>query len=119
MNLEIVAIHGRGSAVDEYVQLRVLAKTDLRYYAIADTTYVTPDRISNRLRHFYWFIDWPVNQGDVVFLDTKAGLNKSYISDDGITVHQLYWGLSSAVWNDTGDAAVLLYTADWSTFQTS
>lgn len=53
--------------------------------------------------------------GDWVSLRTGKGKNRSFVNDDGKTVHRFYWGLDHPVWNDDGDAAVLIEIADWKT----
>lgn len=115
MRLQIVAIGNRGSANQERVHLRVLADTNLSYYVVLDTTYVTPTAISNLLRHAYWFPSHQVKAGDNVVLYTGVGVNMSLTNPLGGTNHFFYWGLRETVWNNTGDCAVLMELSTWET----
>lgn len=115
MNLKIVSIHEQGSADKEYVLLEVTGHCDLVYYGVADTTYKSDDKISNKLRHFFWFPSTAVKKGDQVVLRTGAGTNDNYTTNSGVKRHRFFWGLESAVWNNDGDAAVLFAINTWNT----
>ena len=97
MNLKIVSVHEKGKANDEYVLLEVLADCNLSYYGVADTTYTADGKISNKLRHFYWFSPKDVKIGQLVVLRTGTGKNDQYTTTDGKTVHRFFWGLGNAV----------------------
>ncbi len=113
MELKIMSVHEHGSASKEYVWIEVLEDCDLDHYAVADTTYTSERTISNKLRHFYWFKKKQVKAGQRIVLRTGVGKDDSYKSEKGYTVHRFYWGLKSAVWNDDGDAALLLRLDTW------
>jgi len=115
MRIAIVGIADRGTANLERVHLRVLADTNLSYYAILDTTYVNPNAVSNLLRHAFWFPPHQVNAGDNVVLYTGYGVQNSEANLFGGRNHFFYWGLQNTVWNKTGDCAVLLEIALWQT----
>ena len=115
MQLKVIGIYEQGDASKEYVVLEATADCDLRYYAVADTTYTTDTSISNKLRHFYWFAPKSVNKGERVVLRTGKGKDDSYTTTNGIKVYRFFWNLGSAVWNDDGDAAVLFKIAAWNT----
>ena len=115
MKLRILSIHEQGKADKEYVWLEVLEDCDLDHYGLADTTYTSNDKISNKLRHFFWFPSKAVEKGEQIVLQTCAGKNDSYKTSDGKNVHRFFWGLKSAVWNDEGDAAVLFEIKTWRT----
>jgi hypothetical protein len=115
MDIKILSIHEQGNADKEYVFIEVLNDCNLKYYGLADTTYSTPTSISNKLRHFYWWTSHDVKKGERVVLRTGKGKNDSYVNNAGHTVHRFFWGLGSAVWNDTGDAAVLFNMRTWNT----
>ncbi len=115
MDLKILSIHEQGNADKEYVWLEVVNDCDLKYYTLADTTYSGQNAISNKLRHFYWWAPHTVKKGERVVLMTGKGKNDSYTSQHGHKVHRFFWGLGSAVWNNTGDAAVLFNIATWKT----
>lgn len=113
MEVAILSIHGHGKANEERVWLNVLADCDLGFYALADTTYNDNDKISNKLRHFYWFPHKDVKKGDYIILSTGTGKNTSYRDKDGDMIHEFYWRLGNPIWNDDGDIAVLLHTSEW------
>ena len=115
MDLKILAIHEQGKAAEEYVLLDVLKDCNLTNYGLADTTYTSSEKISNKLRHFYWFPPTLVKAGELIVLRTGTGTDDSYKNTGGKTVNRFYWGLKSTVWNNTGDAAVLFNFADWNT----
>lgn len=113
MKLKIRSIHEQGNAASEYVLFDVVEDCDLVYFGVADTTYSSVTSISNKLRHFFWFPPTKVNKGELVVLRTGVGTDDSFQNSGGITVHRFYWGLKSAVWNNTGDAAVLFDINTW------
>lgn len=115
MNINIEKILDRGTANKERLWLRVVADTDLCYFIVFDTTYTTPDSISNLHRHAYWFRSKEVRAGDSVVLYTKAGTPSEQVNPDGTKTHFLFWGLENTIWNKTGDCAVLFEVTSWQT----
>lgn len=115
MNLKVVSIHNHGNASAEYVLLEATSDTNLKYYMIADTTYTSTGNISNKLRHTFWFGTHDIKQGELVVLRTGTGTNDTFTNTAGKVVHRFYWGLGSAVWNNTGDAAMLFNISSWNT----
>lgn len=115
MKLKILSIHEQGNANKEYVLLEVVEDCNLDYYGLADTTYTSNDKISNKLRHFYWFPATNVKKGEWAVLQTGTGKNDQYTAASGKKVHRFFWGLGSAVWNNDGDAAVLFEMRTWKT----
>ncbi|HHG9580228.1 TPA: hypothetical protein ACPY17_004825 [Citrobacter freundii] len=117
MKVKILSVHNHGDEKEEYVMLKVLEDCDIGDYMIADSTYTGDGRISNKIRHTYWFPDKKVAKGDLVSLWTKKGTNLERKTDSGTLVHRFYWGLNQPVWNDDGDCAVLYLISDWSHFR--
>ncbi len=115
MDLKVLSIHNHGDASAEYVLLEVVNDCNVKYYTLADTTYATGGGISNRLRHFFWFPPKDVKAGELVILRTGKGTNDTFRNTNGKTVHRYYWNLGNAVWNNTGDAAVLMQLRSWNT----
>lgn len=115
MGLELVSIHEKGKQNAEYVELKAVEACDLQYYMVSDTTYTSETKISNKLRHVYWFAPKQVSKGDYVFLRTGKGTNTSHANNAGTTTHVFYWGLDKAVWNNTGDAGILFNLKAWKT----
>ncbi len=117
MKLKIISIHNHGDYDKEYVFLQAIEDCDIGHYAVADSTYTNAARVSNKLRHFHWFQDKAIKQGDYVSLRTGKGTDTVAKTDAGIPIHRFYWGLEKAVWNDTGDCAVLLEIPTWQFFK--
>jgi len=114
MDVKIDKVIDYGTHDSERVLFNVVADCDLGRYMVADSTFNKEDVISNKLRHTYWFPDGNVKKGDKVVLYTKEGKNtKTDISGGSNKLHTFYWNLKSSVWNNTGDAAVLLQLATW------
>lgn len=117
MKLKIISVHGHGDFDKEHVFLQALENCDIGKYALADSTYTDADHVSNKLRHFYWFADKEIKKGEYVSLWTGKGTNTVTKTDKGVPIHRFYWGLDKAVWNDTGDCAVLLEINTWQFFK--
>jgi hypothetical protein len=115
MDLMITRVVNHGDASEEYVLLEVSAPCQLNRYALYDATYTNDHKISNKQRHFFRFPPKDVDAGDWVSLRTGKGKNGSFVNENGKTVHRFYWNLNHPVWNDDGDAAVLIKIADWKT----
>jgi len=115
VRIAIVEIVDRGVANKERLWLKVLANADLCYFVVFDTTYTSPNSISNRQRHAYWFAPKQVAAGDHVILYTRDGAPTEKRNPDGSTTHFFYWGLNRTVWNSIDDCAVLLEINSWQT----
>lgn len=115
MKLKIIEIIDRGVADKERLWLKVLQETDMTYYIVFDTSYISANSISNFSRHTYWFGSKTVKSGDTIVLYTKEGTPSSKQNADGTTTHFFYWGLDKAIWNKKGDCAVLFEVSSWET----
>lgn len=114
MNLRIHSVENKGNLDKECVWIDVTESVaDLSYYLICDSTYTENGKISNELRHTYWFPTRSVEKGDWIKLMTKAGKNSKSSNDRRTTTHTLYWGLGRTVWNTDGDCAVLFQLKTW------
>ncbi|PRB51154.1 hypothetical protein CQ009_12780 [Pseudomonas sp. MYb2] len=113
MKLRIDSVHGHGDHKEERVRLTALEDCNLHYYMISDATFAESGRLSNKHRHSKWFNSKEVKKGDRVVLYTRNGTDVTVKGDDGVVWHKVYWGLSSGVWNDDGDAAVLIRIGAW------
>lgn len=118
MKVKIISLHNRGDFDKEYVLFRVLEDCDIGRYVLADSTYTSDGKVSNKLRHFYWFPDRAVKEGDLIALWTKSGESVITKNDSGTPVHRFFWELKTAIWNDDGDCAVLLEVNTWEFFST-
>jgi hypothetical protein len=114
MNLEIHSVEDKGNLDSERIWLRVTSDTNnLAYYAIADTTYTDNGKISNELRHIYWFPGTTAKTGDWLCVYSKNGTNSSAKNNDGTTTHTFFWRLGRTVWNKGKDQAVLFQLTTW------
>jgi hypothetical protein len=113
MDVKIISVHNHGDQNEEYVELLVTDNCDIGMYMISDTTYKSSGNVSNKLRHIFWFPDKKVQKGDYVFLYTKTGSNSDSKNKVNTTTYKLYWNIGGAIWNDTGDCAVLFKLEDW------
>jgi hypothetical protein len=117
MKLEIISVHNHGDYDKEYVRLQAREDCDVGRYLLADTTYTNDGKVSNKLRHTYWFPDKNIKKGDLVCVWTKPGANATTSTSTGTPIHHFYWNLQTAVWNDEGDCAALLETNTWQFFK--
>lgn len=115
MNLKIVGIKDAGIASKERLVLKVLRDDDIGYYVVFDTTFLGDGKVSNKVKHSYWFPDKEVQAGDLVILYTKQGFMNEKKHKNGFISHFFYWGLEMTVWNKEGDCVVLLQVDDWVT----
>ncbi|WP_293596573.1 MULTISPECIES: hypothetical protein [unclassified Polaromonas] len=112
MKVEIVGVSNRGNASREFVHLQAIEDCDLRFYMVADSSYVDPQHISNKLRNHFWFPAAQVKAKEHIILCTGVGVNNT-TNSNGMTIHWFYWGLHRPVWNDGGDTAVLFELQGW------
>lgn len=115
MMVEIRYIKHPGELKDERLVLKVLKDCDIGMYLTFDTTYTEDGKVSNLVRHPYWFPDKKVKAGDLVVLYTKKGEQSEKKNTDGSTSHFFYRGLERTIWNQSADCAVLLEISTWTT----
>lgn len=113
MNISIKYIKYHGDIKKERLVLNVLKDDDIGYYVALDTTFLPDGKVSNLVRHPYWFPDKKIDNGDIVVLYTKEGKESEKINNDGSTSHFFYRGMDKTVWNKDGDCAVILHVDDW------
>lgn len=118
MKVKVISVHNHGDFDQEYVLLKVLENCDVGYYILGDSTYTNDGKVSNKVRHTFWFPDKEVKKGDLLSVWTKTGKNTSTKNDSGTPIHRFYWNLKTAIWNDDGDCAVLLELNTWQFFKT-
>lgn len=117
MQLKILSVHNHGDFEKEHVLLEATADCDVGKYQLCDTTYSAKGNISNKLRHTFWIPDKLIKKGDLVSVWTKTGKDQEAKTDAGRTVHRFFWNLSTAVWNDDGDCAVLQHISAYQVFK--
>lgn len=113
MKLKLISISNHGDYNKEFVDLLATSDCQIGEHILADTTYKNENTVSNKLRHTYWFPNKEIKSGEYVRIFTGSGSAGTVISPNGSTIHKLYWGLKTAVWNDEGDSAVLMQIAEW------
>lgn len=114
--LQVNSVEGKGKLAQECVYLQVSEDIDrLSDYMICDSTYSENNKISNELRHTFWFPRKAVKKGDWIQLWTKTGKNTSWLNQADTTTHVFYWKLGHTVWNKDGDCAVLFKLENWKT----
>jgi hypothetical protein len=115
MKISIVGILDRGVPNQERLHLRSLADVSLSSYAVFDTGYLNPGRISNFPKNVYWFAPKNIKAGDSVVVYTNAGVNSSTPNIDGTTTYFFHWGKSTILWSAPGSCAVVWELNDWTT----
>jgi hypothetical protein len=114
MDLEVVMAEHKGKANAECVWLRALTDIpSMAYYLVMDSTYTEDGKLSNELRHTFWFRSFPVKKGDYIRLRTGPGTYEVIDNDQGTRTHHVYWGLKETIWNKDGDVAVLFRISEW------
>jgi len=114
MKIRIDSVHGHDDTYGERVLLTALQDCDLCYYMIADTTYTSNGKISNKHRHVKWFSPLDVKTGERVALYSGNGTYSKEVHS-GTTWHKIYWNSGTKIWNDDADAAVLFELNNWNT----
>lgn len=116
MKLEIRQVMDYGALDSERVKLIAIEDCNLKHYMIIDTTYTGERTISNKMRHTFWFEPRELIKGDEIVLYTGEDIaKKTKINGGKNKRYTFYWGLGTAVWNNTGDAAVLFQISGWAT----
>jgi hypothetical protein len=114
MHLNIHSVTDKGVKGKEIIWLRASATCNAREFLLADTTFNDDQKVSNELRHLYWFPNTALNAEDWIALHSGEGLNTTRTDDKRQTIHDFYWGLGVTVWNKGGDRALLFRQADFS-----
>ena len=117
MNLKIISVHNHGDFDKEYVLLKAQEDCDVGRFILADSTYTEDGKVSNKVRHTFWFPDKKIKKGELVSVWTCSGTSGKRETDSGTPIHRFYWGLKTAVWNNDGDCAVLLDVNTWQFFK--
>jgi len=112
-NLGILKVEDNGKLSSEYVVLKVQQDTNLKHFAVVDTTYNEDGTFSNKHKHFYKFYKREVKAGDFVHLYTKVGKDDIFTNTSKTITHRFYWNLKTSVWNNGGDIAVLYAIENW------
>ena len=116
MKLKIIEVQGIGDYDKELVLLQAEDDCDVGRYLLADSTYTANGKVSNEVRHTFWFPDKEIKKGEYVAVWTKPG-KSAEVTFRERPLHRFFWGLSKAVWNDDGDCAVLMHVPSWQFFK--
>lgn len=117
MKMKLTKIHGQGEQDEEYVSLTIKEDCNLSTFLLSDATFDSKGKVSNKLRHTFWFPYLDVEKGDFVRLYTGKGKNESFNNKSKTQTHYIYWGLATPIWNDTGDGGVLFEISDLDTIK--
>jgi hypothetical protein len=115
MKLQVIRIADRGVVNSERLHLSVLQETNLSFYAVLLSRYMTPTGVASGNLTSFWFPAQPVKPGDQVVLSSCSGTPNARKEPNGTTTHFYYWGLPNAVWNDPPRCAVVLEVINWGT----
>ncbi|WP_204126618.1 hypothetical protein [Pseudomonas ogarae] len=119
MDLKVIRVVEQGDAENEFVVVRALKACDLKGYMILDETYNDDGSTSNKQRHVFTFPSWRVEEGEYIFISTKAGANRKGKTTEGTPTSYFYWGLNRSVWNEEGDKVHLIKIESAATFKVS
>jgi hypothetical protein len=115
MRLQVVRIADRGLPNRERVHLSVLQETNLSYYAVLLSRYISPAGVANGNLAAFWFPNQAVRPGDQVVLFSGPGTPSNRIETNGSTTYFFYWGLPNTVWNVPANCAVVIEASSWGT----
>lgn len=113
MKITIKEVKEHGNLKDERIILKILNDTDIGSYMLADTTYISEDEVSNKLRHTFWMPDKLVKKNDLIVIYTKDGEASSKKNKSGSTTYFFYWGIDKTIWNKHKDSATIFFINDW------
>jgi hypothetical protein len=113
MTIEIKYVKDAGNIQKERLVLKVTSDDEIGNYVTFDTTYLDDGKISNEMRHSFWFPDRKVKENDLVILYTRDGKDSKLENKNGTTSHFFYMGLGNNIWNKDGDSAVLMEIKSW------
>lgn len=112
MKLALRSIVAPGDIKNERLTLRALAQIDVGDYLVAQSGYVD-DSPTTQLFHTLWFPYKPIQNGDLVVVYTKRGINKERVLDRGNKAHFFYLDLKSSIWDDPTKGALVLHAPKW------
>ncbi len=113
MKLSIQYVKDHGDLKQERIVLKAATNVNVGNYMIADTTYLSEEEVSNKLRHTFWIPDQEVEKGDLVVIYTKKGNDTTKVNKSGNKTHFFYWGLGRTIWNINEDAAAIFTIGSW------
>ena len=116
MIVKLAKIKNKADLINERVVIDVLRDCNIGDYILFDTTYFK-NKISNKLRHSYWFPDQMVSEGDKVILYTKQGKDNKRLNNSGNTSYFFYWNLDTTIWNKDEDCAILVKIDNYSVLE--
>jgi len=98
----------QGEHDEERVMIKVLEDCDLSNFIIADHTFDEKRQQSDKIRHTFWFPKQPVKAGDIIFVYTKDGRDRSFSNSTNTTSYAYFWDIDTSIWNDTYDGVILI-----------
>lgn len=114
MKLKVDSVNNRGKLAQEHISLEVLQNCNLSHYMVMDTTFGADGNITNAHRHLKWLPPYEVTTGMMVALWTGNGVDRT-VMQGAVKWQYVYWNSGTHIWNNDGDAAVLLELSSWKT----
>lgn len=115
MKLKIISIKDRGISQKEHILLKVLEDTNLQYYVIIQTKYLTPTSIDSIPENTHWFVEKDVKKGDFIRLYSQKGENSNYKNKAETVTYAFHMSNTNTIWNKEEDCAVLFEVVSWET----
>jgi len=118
--MTVAAAQTIGGPAEEYVLLRANVAQNAKFVMLSDTTYISENRISNKMRHVFLLPDVWLAAGDHIAVWTGHGTPGFYTGANANTlpghrIYHHYLNLSSSIWNDQKDRATLFFLDQWTT----
>jgi len=112
MKLQLRSIVAPGKLQKERLTLRALEDLDVGDYLVAQSGYAD-DSPTTDFDHTLWFPYKEIQKGDLVVVYTKAGTNSERVLANGHKAHFFYLDLTSTIWDNPNNGAVVLHAPKW------
>ena len=115
MTAEITGVKGAGDFQRERVVLRAKTNTDIGQTVVLCAPADGENIFPKAMEFAFWFPDNSVKKGDIIVLYTKSGEDRIKANANGTKSYFYYWGLTSPIWKEDENAAVVLQIRGWKT----
>lgn len=112
MSIELRSIVDKGNLSKERLTFRVNSNSDIGDYVILQSGFADGE-VTTDIHNAFWFSYKPVKKGDLIVLYTRSGSGSVKPLKQSGFAHFYYWGLNSAMWENSERAAVVLYAPKW------
>jgi len=107
-----IYVDNKNDLKTEHISFRFTEDFDIGALIIADNTYDSNGKPTNKTRHTHAFAHQLVKKDELVVLWTKKGNYAVSVDNTGKPQHNFYWGLGATVWNVDGDVAHIIDVRD-------